>query len=248
VIFPVLHGPWGEGGPLQDELIAAAKPFVGCGPACARVAMDKIATKLAAARVNVPTLPAGVLNLLDETPPLGLPAVVKPIHEGSSVGVHICSTLERWQDALLRVSTDRARHPLRTYMVEQAALGGRELTVGWLDGVALPIVEIRANVEFYDYEAKYHRDDTQYIVAPDLEQGLTERIQGFALALAQELGCRHLSRIDFILDAQGRPWLLEANTLPGFTSHSLLPMAAKARGLDFAKLASRLVQMALRDA
>jgi D-alanine-D-alanine ligase len=248
VIFPVLHGPWGEGGPLQDELVATGKPFVGCGPTCARAAMDKIATKLAAASAGVPTLPACVLNLTDEVPPFGLPAVVKPIHEGSSVGVHICKTLERWQEAMVAVSTDRARHPLRTYMVEQAALGGRELTVGWLDGVALPIVEIRASVEFYDYEAKYHRDDTTYIVAPVLASGLTERIQYHALSLAKELGCRHLSRIDFILDAQGQPWLLEANTLPGFTSHSLLPMAAKACGLDFGKLASRLVQMALRDA
>lgn len=248
VVFPVLHGPWGEGGPMQDELVATGKPFVGCGPACARMAMDKMATKLAAARVGVPTLPAGVLNLTDEVPALGLPAVVKPIHEGSSVGVHICKTRARWDEAMIAVSTDRARHPLRTYMVERAALGGSELTVGWLDGVALPIVEIRASVEFYDYEAKYHRDDTQYIVAPQLSAGLTQRIQAHALAVAKELGCRHLSRIDFMLDARGEAWLLEVNTLPGFTSHSLLPKAAAAIGLDYAKLASRLVQMALRDA
>jgi D-alanine-D-alanine ligase len=248
VIFPVLHGPWGEGGPMQDELVATGKPFVGCGPVCARVAMDKMATKLAAARVGVPTLPAGVLNLADEVPAFGLPAVVKPIHEGSSVGVHICKTRERWEEAMIAVSTDRSRHPLRTYMVERAALGGSELTVGWLDGVALPIVEIRASVEFYDYEAKYHRDDTQYIVGPQLPAGLSQRIQGQALAVAQELGCRHLSRIDFMLDARGEAWLLEVNTLPGFTSHSLLPKAAAAVGLDYAQLASRLVQMALRDA
>jgi D-alanine-D-alanine ligase len=247
VIFPVLHGPWGEGGPMQDELLATGKPFVGCSPACARLAMDKMATKLAAARVGVPTLPAGVLNLTDDVPPFGLPAVVKPIHEGSSVGVHICKTRERWDEAMIAVSTDRARHPLRTYMVERAALGGSELTVGWLDGTALPIVEIRASVEFYDYEAKYHRDDTQYIVAPDLPNGLTQRIQSYAFAVAKELGCRHLSRIDFMLDAQREPWLLEVNTLPGFTSHSLLPKAAAAVGINYSQLASRLVQMALRD-
>ena len=233
---------------MQDELAKTGKPFVGCASAAARIAMDKMSTKLSAARAGVPTLPACVLNQLDQEPPLGLPAVVKPIHEGSSVGVHICSTRQRWDEAMRTVAAERERHPLRTYMVERAALGARELTVGWLDGQTLPIVEIKASVEFYDYEAKYTRDDTKYVVSPDLPSGLTQQIQRLASCIAKELGTRHLSRIDFMLDRDGLPWLLEVNTLPGFTSHSLLPMAALSVGLDFPMLTSHLVQLALRDA
>lgn len=247
VIFPVLHGPWGEGGPLQDEFERSGKPFVGCKAATARLAMDKIATKMAAARVGVPTLIAGVLNARDAVPPFELPCVIKPVHEGSSVGVHICRTLEQWNNGLQAVDADRGIHPHRIYMVERAAIGAKEMTVGVLDGVALPIVEIKPAVEFYDYEAKYNRDDTQYVVGPNLPGDLTKRMQEYAVRVAKEIGVRHLSRVDFLVDKENQPWLLEVNTLPGFTSHSLFPMAANAIGLDFPKLTSRLVELALRD-
>lgn len=251
VIFPVLHGPWGEGGPLQDELEKCGKPFVGCKSATARLAMDKIATKMAAARVGVPTLIAGVLNARDVVPPFGLPCVIKPVHEGSSVGVHICRTAEQWEKGLQAVDADRVKHPHRVYMVERAAIGAREMTVGVLDGEALPIVEIKPNVaqgvEFYDYEAKYNRDDTQYVVGPNLPGDLTKRMQEYAVRVAKEIGVRHLSRVDFLVDKDDQPWLLEVNTLPGFTSHSLFPMAANAIGLDFPKLTKRLVELAMRD-
>lgn len=252
VIFPVLHGPWGEGGPLQDELEKCGKAFVGCGSAAARLAMDKMATKMAAARVGVPTLIAGVLNVRDRVPAFGLPCVIKPVHEGSSVGVHICRTIGDWEKGLRAVEVDQAKHPHRVYMVERAAIGAKEMTVGVLDGAALPIVEIRPNlasgVEFYDYEAKYNRDDTQYVVAPTLPGDLTKRMQECAVRVAREIGVRHLCRVDFLVDAQNETWLLEVNTLPGFTSHSLFPMAAGGIGLDFAKLTKRLVELALRDA
>jgi D-alanine-D-alanine ligase len=132
-------------------------------------------------------------------------------------------------------------------MIEQAVLGPREVTVGVLDGEALPVIEIKSAVEFYDYEAKYNRDDTQYVVGPPLPGGLTQTLQQRALAVAKAIGVRHLCRVDFLLDSAGNAWFLEVNTMPGFTSHSLLPMAAHAIGLDFAALTSRLVQMALRD-
>jgi D-alanine-D-alanine ligase len=248
VVFPVLHGPWGEGGPLQDLLEASGRPFVGCGARAARIAMDKIATKLAAASAGVATLPGGVLNTRDHEPSVGLPCVVKPIHEGSSVGVHICTTRERWEQARAAVIADRGVHPDRAYMIEQAALGGRELAIGVLDGVALPIIEIKPAVEFYDYQAKYQRDDTKYVVHPVLPGGLSQDLPARALAVAKAIGVRHLSRVDFMIDQAGAAWLLEVNTLPGFTSHSLFPMAAQHVGLDFPALTSRLVQLALRDA
>lgn len=247
VIFPVLHGPFGEGGPVQEMLVRDGRPYVGCGPLSARLAMDKIATKLTAARIGVATAPAGVLNFRDDGLPLELPVVVKPIHEGSSVGVHICRTRDQWLKAREAAAADAREHPHRVYMVERAILGGRELTVGILDGEALPIIEIRPAVEFYDYHAKYHSEETKYLTHPGLPPGGGDRISQDAVRLAAAMGVRHLCRVDFILDSGGEAWLLEVNTMPGFTTHSLVPMAAKAAGLDFSALTARLVDLALRD-
>jgi D-alanine-D-alanine ligase len=247
VVFPVLHGGWGEGGPLQDALERLGRPYVGCKPNAARLAMDKMGTKLAAASIGVATNPACVLNLRDPACPLDLPVVVKPVHEGSSVGVHICRTRDDWEKALRAVSRDVRRHPQRVYMVERAVLGGRELTVGVLDGEALPIIEIRPNVEFYDYEAKYNRDDTKYHVDPRLRRNLAETLSTHSVALARTMGVRHLCRVDFLLDRRGEAWLLEVNTMPGFTGHSLVPMAAAHIGIPMPRLCGQLVRMALRD-
>ncbi len=132
-------------------------------------------------------------------------------------------------------------------MVEQAILGGRELTVGLLDGEPLAPIEIRPAVAFYDYNAKYHSDDTRYLVDPELPPGVREAAQKHARSLFAAIGCRHLARADFLLDSRNHLWLLEINTMPGFTGHSLLPMAAAHRGIDFSALSARLVDLALRD-
>ncbi|MBL8888166.1 MAG: D-alanine--D-alanine ligase [Phycisphaerales bacterium] len=248
VVFPVLHGGWGEGGPLQDLLEEDGRPFVGCRGSAARLAMDKLATKLLAGRLGVPTQPASVYNARDAACPFEFPVVLKPVHEGSSVGVHICRTGADWASAVDKVQADTRQHPSRVYMIEKAVLGGSELTVGMLDGKALPPIEIKPNVEFYDYEAKYHRNDTQYVVDPPLPSGVAGAIQTYAKQMFDGLGARHLSRVDFLLDGTGKVWLLEVNTLPGFTDHSLLPMAANRQGLPMERLCASLVEMALRDA
>ena len=250
VIFPVLHGGWGEGGPLQDLLAASKRPFVGCGPSAARLAMDKLATKLIAATASVPTMPAGVFNAADAGCPLNLPVVLKPVHEGSSVGVHICRTQDQWLAAVAKVRADQLAHPTRTYLYEQAVLGGRELTVGVLDGQPLPPIEIIPAVEFYDYDAKYKSSQTRYVVSPELPPGTAAKVQSWAAHMARALGVRHLCLVDFILDSSRQPWLLEVNTLPGFTDHSLFPMAAAHETgpkLSMPKLCSTLVSLALRD-
>lgn len=248
VIFPVLHGPWGEGGPMQDLLEADGRPYVGSRPAAARLAMDKLGTKLLAAIAAVPTAPAGALNLADSGCPLNPPLVIKPVHEGSSVGVHIVRDRDQLATALSAARADVSVHPLRTYMVEQlvegAGRGGHEVTVGVLDGAALAVVEIRPASEFYDYHAKYHSDDTRYIPDPPLSASIKQALMRDAETIARVLGVRHLCRVDFIIDPQGRHWLLEVNTMPGFTPHSLLPMAAAHRGITFADLAGRLVELA----
>jgi D-alanine-D-alanine ligase len=247
VIFPVLHGGWGEGGPLQDLLEADGRAFVGCGPSAARLAMDKLATKMAAAKAGIPTAPSAIFNPTDDGCPLPYPVVVKPTHEGSSVGVHFVRTPDQWPRTHAAVVKDQKEHPGRVYMIEHAILGGRELTVGLLDNQTLAPIEIIPAVAFYDYAAKYTSDETKYQVAPTLPAGVTEQISQAATLLCRAMGVRHLARVDFIFDKQDTPWLLEVNTMPGFTSHSLLPMAAKHAGMSFAELSNRLVELALRD-
>lgn len=247
VVFPVLHGHFGEGGPLQDLLEADGRPYVGSGPRAARLAMDKVATKLAAARLGIATAELAVLNPLDGVCPFRPPVVVKPVHEGSSVGLHICASAEDWSRAHRAAAEDMRGHAGRIYLVERGILGGRELTVGVYDGAALPVIEIVPAQGVYDYQAKYFRDDTSYRCAPELPAGVTERIQGQAAALTRSLGVRHLARADFILDSSGTAWLLEVNTMPGFTGHSLFPMAARHAGIETPELCAGLVRAAWRD-
>ena len=269
VIFPALHGSFGEGGPLQDLLEASGRPYVGCRPDAARLAMDKIATKLAASRAGVPTAPAAVLNPADDVCPIpfqtptGRGVVLKPIHDGSSVGVHLVRSPEHWPAALAQVRADIGQSPGRAYMVESLVtpplpgLRTRELTVGLLassddpDSLrALPVIEIRPATEFYDYDAKYIRDDTQYLVLPDTDP-VVPLVQDMARRVAEAVGVRHLCRVDFLDPASSAtgipPQMLEINTMPGFTGHSLLPMAAARVGIPMPDLCRRLVDLALRS-
>lgn len=248
VVFPVLHGPWGEGGPMQDLLESDGRPYVGSGPAAARLAMDKLATKLAAASLGIPTAPAAVFGASDAEPPIDLPVVVKPVRDGSSKGVRLIRERSAWDDAWRELS---AQDRLPAHMVERLVCG-RELTVGLLDRgqgfTTLPLVEIAPAEGPYDYAAKYDRDDTLYTVRPELPANITEQASAYALGLGRALGVRDLARVDFLLDADGGLWLLEANTMPGFTSHSLLPMAARALGIEMPDLCAGLVEAARRRA
>lgn len=248
VVFPVLHGSYGEGGPLQDLLVADGRPFVGSGPVAARVAMDKMATKLVASSLGIATKPACVFKAGDRVSPLDMPVVIKPVHDGSSVGLHLCHDAGAWGRAQEAVSRDIQARPGRVYMVE-SMVRGRELTVGLLERegrlTALPLIEIAPTGGVYDYAAKYDRDDTRYVVNPELPDGVAEACCASALALAEAIGIRHLGRVDYLLGGDGGVWLLEANTMPGFTSHSLLPMAARASGLDMPALCAHLIRVAM---
>lgn len=246
VVFPVLHGAFGEGGPLQDMLEAAGRRYVGCRPGAARAAMDKIASKLAGSSRGIPTAEARVFNWKDQACPLSLPVVAKPVHDGSSVGLHIIKTPGEWDRARGAIIADIKDKPGRVYMLERF-IAGRELTCGVLDGRALPLIQITPADGPYDYQAKYHREDTRYTVEPELPPGVTERVQAWAVELFKALGCRHLSRVDFIMEPSGSAWLLEINTMPGFTDHSLLPMAAAKTGLPMPALCAKLVELALCD-
>ncbi|MEO1008105.1 MAG: D-alanine--D-alanine ligase [Planctomycetota bacterium] len=244
VIFPVLHGPWGEGGRLQRLLEGDGRPFVGCGSRAARAAIDKMFAKQVAITLGIPTPPAAVFHPTDDAPPLDPPLVLKPVHEGSSVGLHICRSAEDWHAALPEARASIARRETACFMAERFTQG-RELTVGVLAGRALPLIEIAPSAGVYDFAAKYERDDTTYAVAPGLPPGVTETLQQQSLALADALGCGAICRVDFILDGNGRGQFLEANTMPGFTAHSLLPMAAAHDGLDMPAICGLLVERAL---
>jgi D-alanine-D-alanine ligase len=248
VIFPALHGSYGEGGPLQDVLEADGRPYVGSGPASARACMDKLGTKLVCASLGIKTPRAGVFDPRDDGLPMPLPLVLKPTHDGSSVGLHMCTAPADWEQARAAARMDVRENPGRCYMAERL-ITGQELTVGLIgrDGSleALPIVEICAARGVYDYQAKYERTDTTYTVEPKLPPGAVERACSQALEAAHALDVRDLARVDFVLDHEDELWMLEVNTMPGFTPTSLLPKAAQARGLSFEDLCEHLVLLAL---
>jgi D-alanine-D-alanine ligase len=239
VVFPVLHGPWGEGGPLQELLETVERPYVGSQPAAAALAMDKLATKHIVSGDGVRTPCARRLEAGDECD-LAPPLVLKPIDDGSSVDLDICRS-----DADV-VSARSRLHPARGAVMAESYVTGREITVGIVGTQPLPLIEIipSAAVEFYDYEAKYLRDDTRYDVDPMLPADLGEQCMNAAVAAFMGVGCRDLARVDFILSDDG-PWFLEINTMPGFTTHSLVPMAAATLGLDMPALCGLLVDAAL---
>jgi D-alanine-D-alanine ligase len=253
VIFPYLHGPWGEGGPLQDLLEQDGRAYVGSNARASRWAMDKIATKAAALDLGIATPPFWVLNPRDPVCPTRLPVIVKPVHEGSTIGLHVCTSREQFAAAVQAVRDEHAEQVHRTYMIEPKVGGdrrARELTVGLIDGEALPVIEIVPKEGLYDYEAKYTRDDTRYLVGeqiPDLPEAVARKVSKATARLAKAIGVRHIARADFMLDHDGTPWLLEINTTPGFTDHSLVPKAARHAGIEMPALCQRLVEMALRD-
>jgi len=255
VIIPYLHGPYGEGGPLQDVLEADGRPYLGSGPRPARTAMDKVATKVIALQHGIDTQPFWILNHNDPVPPCKLPVIIKPVHEGSTLGLHVCMTHQDYRTAVKQIHAEQTnalgKHPARVYLIEPKIGGAsqaRELTVGLLDGEALPIIEIKPKGGLYDFEAKYIRDDTLYITDPEISEKVARKVRKASVKLAKAIGCRHIARADFMLDDEGEVWLLEINTTPGFTDHSLVPKAAKHAGMSMADLCAKLVAITLRDA
>lgn len=237
VVFPVLHGPWGEGGPAQELLAARGLPFVGCDAAAARRCMDKQVTKQLAAEVGVAVIEGGVVRAGDPAP-VPPPAVIKPVDDGSSVDLWLAEDAPSLQAAMDAVLARRGRALVERWV------RGREITIGLLEDRPLPVVEIVPASGLYDYEAKYERADTRYLVAPDdLPREVVAAAEDAAIRIWSAVGARDLARVDFIVE-DGVPRMLEVNTMPGFTARSLLPRAALAAGYDLPHLAARLVDMA----
>jgi D-alanine-D-alanine ligase len=247
VVFIALHGDFGESGEVQQLCEDRGLRYVGSSPRASRLGMDKAASKQYFLRAGLTTpdwmvlenfhRPAQVNEWLGELP---LPVVVKPVSGGSSIDITICRSVDQRDEAIANQFEKYGRA-----MVERF-IAGRELTVGIIGEHPLSVLEIRPRHEFYDYEAKYADDTgTEYVFDHGLSDDLVERIQFEAMQAHRCIDCRDLSRVDFILDDHQVPQVLEINTIPGFTSHSLVPMAARHEGVEMSALCDRLVRMAM---
>ncbi len=241
-VFIALHGRGGEDGTLQGALDLLAIPYTGSGVLASALAMDKWRSKLVWQGMGLPVPDYVALDATSDFSAvearLGLPLFVKPANEGSSIGISKVK-----QAGGLRAAYELAAR-FDTCVIAEKYLGGGEYTVGIVAGVALPVIRIVPATEFYDYDAKYLRDDTEYRIPSGLGEQREAEMRDLALRAFAVLGGRGWGRMDLMLDAAGRSYCLEANTSPGMTDHSLVPMAARAAGIPFAQLVLRLLEEA----
>ena len=243
--FIALHGGWGENGGVQRALDAMRIPYTGPGAAASALAMDKIATKKALESAGVPTAPWRAVEFGDAAPNgLGFPVVVKAPRDGSSVGVYKCDDEGSYRDALKRAwKIDADAFGGAGTALAEAFIAGREATVGVLGGRALPPIEIVADGGWYGYDEKYNSNATRYPFISG-EPSLQAALERIALDAYRACGCRGVTRVDFRIDANGNPFVLELNTSPGMTGHSLVPKAAAETGLDFPRMCAAILDEA----
>ncbi|MBW8907237.1 MAG: D-alanine--D-alanine ligase [Betaproteobacteria bacterium] len=238
--FIALHGRFGEDGTMQAILEWLGIAYTGSGVLASALAMDKLRTKRIWTAEGLPTAPHVVLDkktsLLAVAKKLGLPLFVKPANEGSSVGMTKVKRAGELEEAFaLAVNYDPV-------VLAEKFIDGPELTVAIVGQEALPIIRIETPREFYDYEAKYLASDTRYLVPCGLSKTKEEQLQALSLKAFQALGCRGWGRVDLMLDRRGKPYLLEINTSPGMTDHSLVPIAARAVGLSYEDLCVKVLE------
>jgi len=242
VVFLALHGTYGEDGTVQKRLEEQGVPYTGCDSEASRTAFDKVLTKKRCLETGVPTAPFEVITSPTTPWPRGWnpPVVLKPVRQGSSVGLQFVEDVADWSAALI----EALRYDSEILMEEKIL--GRETTVGILGGEALPIVEVRPKEGSYDYRNKYTAGRTEYFCPAPFDAAAAQRIQSAALGAFRAVGGRDYGRVDVMVRANGEPVVLEVNTLPGMTETSLLPKAAAAAGLSFPELCQRMIDLALR--
>lgn len=236
--FNIIHGTFGEDGELQAILDRLGVPYTGEGEVGSRLAFDKIASKRRFDEAGVPNAKWEILDAVRQ-PAIPLPLVAKPPREGSSVGVHI---VHREDDLVPALQDCLSRD--KEVLVEEF-VQGRELTVGIVGGEVLPVVEIVPKVDFYSYENKYTKGNSDYFCPARIDENATRAVQAAALAAHRALGLEVYSRVDVLLDSSNRPFVLEVNTIPGMTATSLLPKAAAVAGLDFVSLCEEIAGISL---
>ncbi len=248
--YIALHGGWGENGGVQAALDARGIPYTGPGARASRLAMDKIETKKVLDAAGIPNAPWCVVGDADAACaeadlPLPLPVVVKAPRDGSSVGVYVVKSFDQWADAVRNaVRIDREKFGGAGEALVEAFIPGREMTAGVLGHEALPVIEICAPGGWYGYEEKYNSDATRYPFPTD---DFLPEMQRLALAAFDATGCRGVTRVDFRITPEGRMFVLELNTSPGMTGHSLVPKAAAKHGIPFPGLCRRVLEAALHD-
>ncbi len=246
-VFIALHGVGGEDGTLQGALEYLDLPYTGSGVLASALAMDKLRCKQMWQGMGLPTTDFALLEadsdwaaILER---LGGSVMVKPACEGSSIGMSRAATAEQlqqaWRDAAATESDQQVA------VIAEPLLPGPEYTVAILDGQLLPSIRIESNAEFYDYQAKYFSNETQYLCPSELSEPREQDLQELCLQAFESVGCRGWGRVDVMVDGQGNYQLLEVNTVPGMTSHSLVPMAAKAAGLSFDQLVEKVLEVSL---
>ncbi len=240
--FIMLHGRGGEDGVVQGVLTHAKIPFTGSGVLGCALAMDKWRTKLIWDALSLPTPPCLVINDLSNfqqvADNLGLPMIVKPCSEGSTIGLSKVETSGEIPKAY------KLAKKYDSVVIAEKWIDGVELTASILDNKSLPLIQIEAPLGNYDYEAKYFSDETKYLRPTSLDSSEEKKLQALCLKAFKGLGCSGWGRVDLMLDKQGRPWLLEANTVPGMTAHSLVPMAAEAVQISFDQLVLHILESA----
>ncbi|MDR5868357.1 D-alanine--D-alanine ligase [Halomonas koreensis] len=243
-VFIALHGRGGEDGTLQGALELLGIPYTGSGVLASALGMDKQRTKLVWQALGLPTPESEMLgpdaDWSGVAERLGLPLIVKPVHEGSTLGITIVETPEALEDAY----RDAARFDAR--VMAERFVRGEEYTVSVLDDAALPAIRVEVPSGFYDYEAKYLSDETRYHLPCGLEAAEEARLAALCREAFAAIGGEGWGRVDVMRDAEGRFWLLEVNTVPGMTDHSLVPQAAAHAGLDFDALVTRILATAGR--
>lgn len=243
--FIVLHGRGGEDGQIQGVLEWLNIPYTGTGVQGSAIGMDKVKTKQVWQGSELPTAPYRIVSqatdLSEVISALGLPLIIKPVHEGSSVGMSKVERAEDLEGAILKAIQHDA------VVMAEKWITGREFTISFLNGQPLPVIRLQppADVAFYDYETKYNRNDVQYGIPCGLTEAEEKKLQDLCLRAFQAVGASGWGRIDAMQDEQGNFWLLEVNTVPGMTSHSLVPKAAQAVGYSFDALCVAILQQTL---
>ncbi len=241
--FIILHGPGGEDGVMQGALEVLGIPYTGSGVAASALAMDKLRSKQLFEGAGIPTPAWQVLDEnLDATSvvaSLGLPVMVKPALEGSSIGMSKVAEAEGLAEAY------RLAAGFEGEVLAERWISGREYTVTILGETALPVICLETPRAFYDYEAKYQTGDTRYLCPCGLAAAEEQRLQRLALSAFRAIGARGWGRVDILCEEDGTPWVIELNTVPGMTDHSLVPMAARQAGLDFEQLVLQILAQTL---
>jgi D-alanine-D-alanine ligase len=245
-VFIALHGRGGEDGTLQAILGQAGIPYTGSEVLASALAMDKLRTKYVFEGCGLPTPAFRAMKSADEAEgifaALGSPLSVKPAHEGSSIGIRKVTSAEQLADAYLAAAA------MDDLVLVEKWIEGPEFTVSLLQDKPLPAIGLSTDHDFYDYDAKYLADDTLYRIPCGLAPDDEVRLQHLALDAFRVLGCRTWGRVDIMQDVDGEFWLLEVNTVPGMTDHSLVPMAARAAGISFEELVVRILKDTLPEA